>query len=147
MKAPPHTVIYTYGAGRLGNQIIRFAHWMAWTRLHPGQVEVCNFSFWPYADYFVTWREHPGCVFPVRAGRPDRLARWRAALPRWLQAAADARSRLQRTVQAAGHWWPGAQAIALNLGPQENIDLNAPAFFERVAQRPVTMLWLAAIRN
>jgi hypothetical protein len=138
MKAAPHTVIYTHGAGRLGNQVIRFAHWMAWVRAHPGQVEVCNFSFWPFADYFVTWREHPGCVFPLRKSRADRLARWRAALPGWMRSAVEARSRLQRCVQAAGRWWPGAQAIELNIRKHEGIDLDDPGFFARIAQRRVT---------
>jgi hypothetical protein len=135
----PHKVIYTHGGGRLGNQVIRFAHWMAWAREHEGKVEVLNLAFWTFADYFDVWREHPGCVFPVRAGWADRLARQRAALPRWLREASEKRTRLPRVVQAAGSWSPGWQAIALNIVQQESLDLDDPAFFERVTRRSVTM--------
>jgi hypothetical protein len=138
MKSPAQTVIYTHGGGRLGNQVLRFAHWMAWARAHPGQVEVCNFAFWPFAAYFAVWREHPGCVFPLRAGRADRLARWRMALPRRLREWSEERSRLPRLVQAAGRWRPGWQAIALNIAREESIDLDDPGFLTRIARRPVT---------
>lgn len=138
MTAPPHTVIYTHGGGRLGNQVMRFAHWIAWARAHAGQVEVLNLAFWPFADYFALWREHPGCIFPLRAGRADWLARRRAALPRWLRVAGETKSRLQRAVQAAGHGWPGWQAIALDIAREESLDLDNPDFLARIARRPVT---------
>lgn len=138
MTTPPHTVIYTHGAGRLGNQILRFAHWMAWVRAQEGQVEVLDLAFWPYADYFAMWREYPGCVFPARPGRADRLARWRAALPGWLRQRSENRDRLPRIVHAAGRWRPGWQAIALGNGEGEVIDLGDPAFFTRVARCAVT---------
>ena len=104
-------VIYTHGGGRLGNQVLRAAHWIAWALENAGEVEVLNFAFWPYADCFATWREHPGCVFPLCAGRADRLARRWAELPRALQGALEHKTRLQRVVQAAGRIWPGWQAV------------------------------------
>jgi hypothetical protein len=140
MPHPPHTVIYTHGGGRLGNQVMRFAHWMAWVRAHPGEIEVLNFAFWPFADYFASWREHPGCVFPLRPGRADWLARRRAGLPRWLREPVEARSRLPRVVQAAGHWWPGWQAVDLDIVREESIDLDDPGFLARIARRPATTL-------
>ena len=36
----PHTVIYTHGGGRLGNQVLRLAHWVAWVREPPGAGEI-----------------------------------------------------------------------------------------------------------
>ena len=138
MPSPPHTIIYTHGGGRLGNQVMRFAHWMAWVRAHPGEVEVVNFAFWPFAHYFEEWRSYPGCVFPLRSGRADRLARRRAALPSWLREIVEARSRLPRVVQAAGHWWPGWQAVELDIVREESIDLDNSDFLARIAQRPVT---------
>ena len=138
MKSPAHTVIYTHGGGRLGNQVVRFLHWLAWARAHAGQVEVLNFAFWPYAQYFSHWREQPGCLFPERPGRADGLARRWAAAPRRLFAFGESRGRLARAVQAAGRWRPGWQAIALDVAQGEGIDLEDPEFFARVARRPVT---------
>lgn len=138
MTVPPHMVIYTHGGGRLGNQVMRFAHWMAWARAHAGEVEVLNLAFWPFAQYFTVWREHPACVFPLRAGRTDRLARWRTALPPWLRTWGEERCRLQRVVQAAGRWHPGWQAVALDDVRGESIDLGDPKFMMHIARRPVT---------
>lgn len=131
-------VIYTHGGGRLGNQVLRFAHWIAWARAHPGRVEVLDLAFWPFADLFAVWREHPGCVFPVRAGRADRWARRRATWPRWLREWSEARTRLPRVVQAAGHWWPGWQAVELDIARGESADLDDPEFIARLARRRVT---------
>ena len=138
MRRPAHQLIYTHGGGRLGNQVLRFAHWMAWARGHEGEVEVLNFAFWPFASYFALWREHPGCVFPVRPGRADWLARQRARLPRGLQRRFEERSRLQRLVQGVGRWLPTWQAIELDIPHGERLDLDDDAVFARVARNPVT---------
>lgn len=138
MNSRVHTVIYTHGGGRLGNQVMRFAHWMAWVREHVDQVEVLNFAFWPYAEYFEVWRHHPGCVFPIRAGWADWLAKRHAALPRQLREKAAARNRIHRIVQSAGNWWPGCQAITLDIVNEESLDLNDPNFLARIANRSVT---------
>lgn len=130
-------VIYTHGGGRLGNQVLRFAHWLAWAMEHPGELEVLNFAFWPFARYFDAWRVHPGCIFPLRDGRADRLAERHAALPAWLRDAGENKSRLQRAVQAAGRGWPGWQAVELDIVREESLALDA-AFLQRVKQRPVT---------
>lgn len=140
MSRPRHTIIYTHGAGRLGNQVIRFAHWIAWVRANRGSVEVLNFSFWPYAHYFAAWQESPGCVFPLRGGWPDRWARWRAALPGPLLRFAEERSRSFRVVQGLGGKIPGSQAIALDVPAGEILDLDEAAFLERVTARRVTTL-------
>lgn len=139
MRRPP-TIIYTHGAGRLGNQVIRFAHWIAWARAHPGAVEILNFSFWPFAHFFAQWRQHPGCVFPVRGGWPDRLARCRSALPECVRQVSEKRSRAPRLVQALGGRVPGSQAIALDIHAGEILDLDDPTFLSRVDVRRYTTL-------
>lgn len=138
MNTPAHTVIYTHGGGRLGNQVMRFAHWIAWVRAQAGDVEVLNLSFWPYAGFFAGWRDHPGCVYPVRTGRADRLAQWRAALPDWLRDISEKNTRWPRIVQAAGRWLPNWQAISLDIVREESADLEDPALLARIKARPVT---------
>lgn len=136
MTRPPHTVIYTHGGGRLGNQIIRFAHWIAWTRAQAGQAEVLDLAFWPYAHFFSTWRDHPGCVFPLREGRADAWARRYRSLPTWMRQRLENRDAVGRCVHASGRYRPARQAIAVD--DRESVDLDDPAFFARVARRPVT---------
>lgn len=133
MSRPPHQVIYTHGGGRLGNQVIRFAHWIAWALEHAGEAEVLDLAFWPHARDFAAWRAHPGCVFPPRAGRADR---WVGRFPGLLRAA-EKNSRLPRVVQAAGRVWPGWQAVDLDISREESLALDA-AFLARVQQRAVT---------
>jgi hypothetical protein len=97
-----------------------------------------NFAFWPYADFFEEWRERPGCVFPVRVGGADRLARWRAGQPGWLRVVSEKNTRLPRIVQAAGRWWPGWGAVKLDIVGEESADLEDPRFFARLTRQPVT---------
>jgi hypothetical protein len=131
-------VIYTHGGGRLGNQVLRFVHWIAWAREYAGEVEVLNFAFWPFAGYFETWSVHPGCNFPIRRGRADRIAtRW-AAIPHWLREALNKQSRPRRVVQAAGHCWPGWQAVELDIAREESLTLDAQ-FLMRIQRRAKTM--------
>ena len=132
MKRPASTLVYTHGGGRLGNQIMRFAHWIAWAKAHPEEVEVIDLAFWPFADFFAIWREHPGCVFPIRLGRIDFWARCHLKLPSRLRRWSEGAGRLQRYVQAASRWWPGCQQIELDVAREESIDLDDHAFFERV---------------
>jgi len=136
---PPHTVIYTHGGGRLGNQIVRFAHWISWARAHEGQVEVLDMAFWPYARYFAGWREHPGCVYPMRASRADRYARWYSALPEWIRQKGQSRDRLARMIYASRRGQPGWQEVTLDIGKGESIELGDPEFFQRIARVPMTL--------
>lgn len=136
MKAA-HQIIYTLGGGRFGNQVLRFVHWMAWVRAQGGDVEVLDLAFWPFAELFAVWRQHPGCVFPVRSGREDWFARRLAALPP-LRRIVEASNRLQRAVQATGHWMPGWQAVELDISGEESLHLDDHAFVERVTRRSVT---------
>lgn len=136
MRTP--LVIYTYGAGRLGNQVLRFLHWIAWVRANEGAVSVLDLAFWQSARYFSTWREHPGCVFPVRNGRADRVARVLGKLPDRVLTWCDNRWLVQRTVHRLGKAWPRGQAILLNDLGNEQIELERPEFLHRVQDRPLT---------
>ena len=131
-------VIYTHGGGRLGNQVLRFVHWAAWAHEYNGEVEVLDFAFWPYARYFEVWKNSPGCVFPPRSGPADSIASLWARLPSWIRGVLEASSRASRMVQAAGHWWPGAQAVELDIAHDERLDLDGD-FLTKVRRRAVTM--------
>ena len=104
---------------------------------HEGEVEVLNFSFWPYARYFDMWRAQPGCVFPIRDGRADWMAAHYGARAEWMRSLFERKTRLPRVVQALGHVWPGWQAVDLDIVHEESLALDA-AFLQRVKQRPVT---------
>jgi hypothetical protein len=132
----PHTVIYTHGGGRLGNQLLRFAHWMAWAREHEGEVEVIDLAFWPYAQFFQQWHSHPVCVYPVRPHRLDAVVRSFRRLPVWLGWRAE--WRLQCAVHAIGRCWPGWQAVGLDDPAGENLDLESPDFLSNVTKHRVT---------
>jgi hypothetical protein len=126
------TVVYTHGGGRLGNQLIRFAHWIAWTREHANEVEVLNFAFWPYAALFATWSESPACISPVRPTRVGRLAQVLNRLPPRLRTRLQAGYRVARGVHRLGTRIPGWQAIELDDKAGESIDLDDPCFLEKV---------------
>lgn len=44
-------LIYTHGAGRLGNQLFAYAHLLAFLEEHPDQFSFFNFSFIPYSTF------------------------------------------------------------------------------------------------
>lgn len=131
------TVLYTHGGGRLGNQLVRFAHWIAWTRQHLDEVEVLDFAFWPYAALFAAWAESPACVYPARPSRIARVARLINELPPRLRTRMQAGHRVARWVHQLGRRIPGWQAIELDDAAGESIDLDDPRFLESV--RPYTV--------
>lgn len=136
MSRPPHQLIYTHGGGRLGNQVLRFAHWMAWVLEQDGAVEVRDLAFWPYARFFEVWCRHPGCVFPPRPDRWDELARWRRLLPEPVLRRLD--WRVQHGVQALGRHRRGWQAVTLDVAARETLDLGSKALRQRVERQDVT---------
>jgi hypothetical protein len=131
-------VIYTHGAGRLGNQVLRFLHWIAWVRANQETVQVLNFAFWQSARYFSVWREHPGCVFPVQAGRADSLARLLEKLPQRVVQWCDDRWLLQRRMHGLGELWPHWQALSIDDQAGERIDLETPEFLHSVQSRSLS---------
>lgn len=135
MKRLP-TIVYTHGGGRLGNQIIRLAHWLAWTRAHPGTVNVIDMGFWRYAKYFSHWSGNPGCAFPRTSTSANLLAVLQGMVPERFLFGAE--RRLQHWVHAAGRRWPGGGSIALNDAREESFHLDDPAFLQNVTSRRLT---------
>ena len=72
---PPRTVVIARRFGQLGNRLILFAHWIAYSRQHG--VQLLNPSFVEYAPYFPTTSQDLWCRYPPRkGGRP---------VPAWLR--------------------------------------------------------------
>ncbi|HWA27694.1 MAG TPA: hypothetical protein VG734_18705 [Lacunisphaera sp.] len=136
MSSPAATVVYTHGGGRLGNQVIRLAHWLAWTRAHPGAVNVVDLGFWRYAKYFSHWCEQPGCAFPRPSPAANFLSDLQGLLPERIVGRAE--WRLQRLVHAAGRHWPGGGAVVLDDAGGEGLDLDDPAVLAHLTRRRVT---------
>lgn len=132
------TIVYTHGGGRLGNQLIRFAHWLAWAQENQARVEVLNFAFWPYARFFEKWGECRSCQFPVRTTRMTRLARLIDRLPSGLRMHLQGGRRISRLVHRLGRRWPGWQAIELDDRAGESLELADPGFMARILPFPVT---------
>jgi hypothetical protein len=132
------TVIYTHGGGRLGNQLIRFGHWMAWACEQGDDVEVLDFAFWPYATLFAQWSEYPACLFPPRPSPLARIARLVEGLPRTIRRRLQGGRRIAHTVHRLGTVWPGWQAIELDDQAGESIDLDDPGFLARIKEHGVT---------
>lgn len=107
-------VILTDRAGQLGNQIVRFAHFIAFAER--SGVPVAHAHFRPYADYFPAFANDPLCRYPsaedVRPGR----ARASALIARALGYVAPARRSSKI-------------AIVRLKGPNE-FDLEADSFVE-----------------
>jgi hypothetical protein len=138
MKQAKRTLVYTHGGGRLGNQVMRFAHWIAWSKAHPGEVEIVNFAFWPYADFFSVWRDHRGCAFPLKTGLADKLARLRMMLPNNFRTWSEGADRMSRFLMMISRFYPGCQRIQLRLPGEDDIDLGDASFLRRVASHRIT---------
>lgn len=68
-------IIFTHGGGRLGNQLVSFAHLLAFLIEHPGAFSLTNIAFWPYSS-LVHWTSvRPDCSYPRSKGIP-RVVRW-----------------------------------------------------------------------
>ena len=57
-------LVYLLKAGRLGNQMIRFAHFIAWNIEHENKVQLVNVNFWEYAGLFKYWANNKVCIYP-----------------------------------------------------------------------------------
>lgn len=67
MKKP--TLIFTHGGGRLGNQLINFAHLYSFWLEYKSEIDVINMGFWPYADLFELTYKNPSCVFSLSGNK------------------------------------------------------------------------------
>jgi len=136
MKFPGSTVVYTHGGGRLGNQVLRCAHWLAWAMDYEDKAAVVNVAFWPYAALFEgSWR-HPGCASSGRWPVADYPALARRLLP--ARALEVLEPRAQHAIHALGLCVPGVQRIGRRWVHDEVIDLDGDGFFERIEPFRVT---------
>jgi hypothetical protein len=138
-KRPDHSIVYTGGGGRLGNQLIRFVHWIAWIRAQDADTaEVINLSFWPFSKYFAAWAENPACVFPQRRlATAHLLAKASDCLPSWVRSRTE--WRWQSLVSKAGKTLPNCQSVVLNDEAGEAINLESPSFLEQIHRSRITV--------
>lgn len=136
MSEERNWLIYTHGGGRMGNQVLRAAHWLAWAMDYPDRAGVVNLAFWPYARFFEGSCAHRGCVYPGRSAAMDFLASVRDRLPEWFLNKAEWRT--QHLVHSLGLYLPGAQRIGRRLGHDQRIDLEGDAFIDRLSGHRVT---------
>ncbi len=137
MRKDRHWLVYTHGGGRLGNQVLRWAHWLAWANDYREEVSVINPAFWPYAPFFEGTLRHPGCVVPGSLAAVDALAKARGRLPAWILEKAEGRT--QHLVHALGLCVPGIHRIGRRLKHAERINLDGDEFFNRIASHRLTM--------
>jgi hypothetical protein len=122
-------IIYTFSAGRFGNQFLRFLHWTAWVRELDNECSVLHLPFWPYANLFSEWSRRPGCIHPARVGAVDLVARIVDHVPagrRW-----DINWKLQRITLRASR---GLQSFGVDLLDKpidEIVNMEDRAFVDR----------------
>jgi hypothetical protein len=122
-------IIYTFSAGRFGNQLLRFFHWTAWVRELDGECSVLHLPFWPYAKLFSEWSRRPGCVHPARGGGADLLARivdQAPAAKQW-----EINWKLQRIALRAARQLHPFGVDLLDKPTHEVVNLEDPAFVDR----------------
>lgn len=127
--------LYTFGGGRLGNQLIRFAHWLAWAKENHDRVGLVDAAFWPYAKYFKYWSGRQGCGVPRDRGWAKTLSWVQAMLPDRIEKAVD--WRILHALHAFGGVAPGWQQIG-SLKRLAEINLDDPAFLATVERSRVT---------
>jgi hypothetical protein len=74
LKAHPK-VIYVYGGGRLGNQLLNFAHLVAWSADSGNVITVYHVPFWPYASFFAGTSDNRLCRYPRPSGRTPSIVK------------------------------------------------------------------------
>jgi hypothetical protein len=70
-------LIYTHGAGRLGNQLFAYAHLLAFLEEHSNEYDFINFAFIPYST-FLAHRSHASSF--AMSGRKRSLLRYLASI-------------------------------------------------------------------
>ena len=61
MKKP--VLIFTHGGGRLGNQLINFAHLYSFWLEYKNEIDVINMGVWPYSDLLEITEKNKASVF------------------------------------------------------------------------------------
>ncbi len=66
-------LIYTHGGGRFGNQVLNYAHLLAFAQEQRGTIGLLNVAFWPYAEFCTGTARNPFCVSHTGAALPQLL--------------------------------------------------------------------------
>ena len=136
MSRVPQRVVYTDGGGRLGNRIIRAAHWLAWAREQQNEVVVTDLALWPYAEYFVGSQRHPGCTWPLPSRVADCLSRFRSRLPGAVKRRVD--RRLPNLLHGLGKTLGIARSITADPEGGGRYELDSEDFRQRLGDRRLT---------
>lgn len=62
-------IVFTHGGGRLGNQLLSYAHLIAFLEEYPGRFDLLNVAFWPYAHLLKNTADVPACTHPTSHNR------------------------------------------------------------------------------
>ncbi len=73
-KRRKHQIIFTHGGGRFANQLMLYAHLIAFAEDCP-EISVCNLSFWPYAHLCTGTAKNPLCLYPPQKSRFESVVR------------------------------------------------------------------------
>jgi hypothetical protein len=110
-------LIYTHGAGRLGNQLFAYAHLVAFLLEHPDEFDFINFSFIRYAGLLKHTYNCPTCTYPTQHQRLSFLQKLAPVIE--TKASSGFSSTLQtklivnsvRLFHSYGAWSPKAQSL------------------------------------
>ncbi|MDZ4755160.1 MAG: hypothetical protein SGJ11_11790 [Phycisphaerae bacterium] len=135
-------LIFFGGGGRFGNQMLRFAHLIAWAEEHSPHAELINLAAWPYMRLLEGYDRSPAGVYPPRPSRLDLVARIVTSVPEPVSRRALGYV-LQAIVRRAGDRTGKRPIVRVETG-SEGLDLASPAFNELCAANRGA--WLAGMR-
>jgi hypothetical protein len=126
------TIWYSHGGGRFGNQMLRFAHLIAWVEEHRGHVELINLAAWPYMNLVAGYGLSAAGIYPPRRSMLNVPAKLIGLLPEKLGRGAFTLLR-ERVLNAAGETLRGKPIIRVP-DSGRGVDLGDQAFFERCTE-------------
>lgn len=119
---------YSHGGGRFGNQMLRFAHLIAWVEEHRDRIELVNLAVWPYMHLVAAHDISPAGIYPPRRSWLDTFARVVGLLPEKVGRGAFTAAR-RKVLDAKGDRFRGKPIIRVaDDGP--GVDLASPEFLE-----------------
>lgn len=139
------TVVYMLSGGRLGNQLLRFLHLIAWSKQNNNICRILNINFWQYANLFSVWKHNPLCQYPVDAF-PFQLLN---SFPKLFLSNSISHGRIRQLHHFAhrvADRFPGIQSISSERivdGRDEVIqviNLDDPHLTGRLSNHPITLL-------
>ncbi len=162
MKPHKPLIIYTHGAGRLGNQLLAYGHFLAFLEEHSGRFDFINVGFMPYADFLNYTSQKPACTYPTLH---DRFAIFQNLAPHLaIKSGKGSTSKLQekiivncsRLLHSYGVLAPQAQSLLAkdiygwSLLPGQHLDyldLGLPETVDLLQSKAVTVLAGWGIRS